>query len=160
MFRILAAVSAVMFTTITPQISKASSICVEQGSSKCYCTGLGCRRFCRGILTTGQGSSSSADPGGTLSVGPAPMAKVVDGLFDGPVAIISPRFSGSADAIAVVGTDAAMARGRAKAFVLDGNRARSVGRVRLRNLQISQGDVAMPMSAVRSLFDAPVERLN
>lgn len=155
-----AAMAAPLFIQAAPV--SAATICTQVGDFKCYCSGVGCRKFCKDILVLGggaggTGASSGLSGAGGLALAPggaAATARIAEGMFEGPLSVRTDAFSGRVDAVAVFGSERDVAAGKAELFVpgQDG-RPDSKGSVRLKDVRLSDGDVSLSMEAVRSMLD-------
>src|SRR5262249_38925605 len=87
----------------------SSSVCIQTPRVSCYCTGVGCRRFCRDVIVLSGGSSG------------APATGVFAGTYPGyPTVTIGsgPTFT-NAGAVAVVGLESDIEAGHAQIVVRD-----------------------------------------
>ncbi len=140
-----------------PQPVLAGSVCVETpNGSSCYCSGLGCRRFCRDILTTGQGGGSNSGSGELgLAVAPsrAPSGQEIAGLFDGPVIVRAPGFQGDTAAVAILGPQAEIDAGRGTLFVLEEGEPVRIGEAETDQISIVGNGALMTMKALSEIFE-------
>lgn len=152
----LSAIAALMlFTAATPTPSLSATICTEIGGFKCYCSGLGCRKFCKDIIILGGGGGSSAPATtiGALTAAPQPALENA-GIFRGAVRVDAPGFGGRASAAAVMGPSAEVDAGRGRLFVArPGGAPREVGPVRLDAVTVSGGGASMTKANLRDSFN-------
>ena len=145
--------------------AQAGSVCVKVSEDKwCYASGIGAKKFCRDIIVATPPAQPQEDPPvaiGSLAIAPPTEAKVARGLFSQRVRLQSPVRSGVERTVAVVGSKAEIAAGRAELFVADANgRPISYGEVDPVQVVVADPSATLSMAALIAALDPAVEPID